>query len=124
MTDHTFPTGAELISALIDLHKETDDEGVIELIEAEMAVAASDPEVKDISRDPLCIPNVIDWMVTFYDSMSEESQQRFVRLRLFQELGAFEEQPTDRDTNPDNLPATLTQSEIQYLGSIGIEFVE
>ena len=108
------------MAALIDLHCETDDEDVLELIEVEMAVAASDPEIKDISRDPLCIPNVTDWMVTFHGGRPEESQQRFVRLRLFQELGAFEEQPTDRDTDPDNLPATLTQSEIQYLNSIGV----
>lgn len=110
------------MTALIDLHRETDDEDVLELIEAEMAVAASDPEIKDISRDPLCIPSVTDWMVKLHEGKPEESQKRFVRLRLFQELGVFEEQLTNRDTDPDNLPATLTPSEIQYFDSIG--FVE
>ena len=111
-----FPTGEPLLAALVQLHRETDDDEILDLIETEMsttewglvsvAVPVSEPE-PDAS-----IETLLDAHERFH--LIDKSVGRYTRLRIFEALGAFddEEMLQHREANG------LTDEEDEYLDDI------
>lgn len=124
MEENTYPSGAALMASLIDLHRETDNEDVIQVIEAEMEAAVHDPEIDEhIRGDPLVMPESSEWIIQIQNHdlyPRTEARRRYLRLRLCEELDAFDDPRSDRDTNPDNIPETLTDEELRYLARLDV----
>ncbi|SDM38868.1 hypothetical protein SAMN04487949_1494 [Halogranum gelatinilyticum] len=108
-----FPSGAPLLAALIRLHRETDDDDVVELIEREVEVAeAGLDEVKQFDSRPLPYASYHDLM-DYHDSFEghDASMRRYLRLRVCEELGAFDEKGMLRHREANG----LTDEEREYL---------
>lgn len=116
MSENPFPSGTPLIASLIELHRDTDNEDVAELIEAEIATEAFGlvpVAIPDGTPAPdASVESLIDLHGSFYPH--DKKVDRYIRLRIFDALGAFEETPVDRDRE-DNVMAGLSDDELRYL---------
>jgi hypothetical protein len=120
MDADTFPSGSALISALIDLHRETEDEEMIDLIESEIdteglgLVSVAIPDEK-------ALPDAsVEELLDVHDNFERRDKAvgRYLRLRIFETLGAFEEYQNDRGNDSEDVVAGLTDDELRYLQSI------
>ncbi|MFA1612021.1 hypothetical protein [Halobellus rubicundus] len=120
MDENHFPSGTPLIAALIDLHRETDDEEIRDLIEVEILteglglVSVAIPEEKPVPDAP------VEELLDLHDTFSRRSKTvgRYIRLRIFEELGAFEEIEMECDEAASFAVSELTDDQLRYLQSV------
>jgi hypothetical protein len=127
MTDD-FPIGTALISALIDLHRETDDDDVLDLIETEIVtevfgfVSVAVPDEKPAPE--ASVASLLEVHERF--AQRDKTVGRYIRLRIFEELEAFEAGSTDQDEDENDILAGLTDDQLRYLQSVdedGIQMI-
>lgn len=115
-----FPSGPALITALIDLHRKTDDEDIVELIETEIiteglgCLPMLDPDEKPAPE--ASVETLIDCHERFVHRNKKVG--RYIRLRIFEALGAFEGCQDNQDNDPFYVFSELTDEELYYLQSI------
>lgn len=119
MDNESFPTGTTLVEALVDLHRETDDEDVVELIEAEIAT-------EGFGLVPVAVPDEtpvpdasVETLIDLHETFAQRDKEvgRYIRLRVFDALGAFEETPVDCDDD-GSVIAGLSDDDLRYLGGL------
>ncbi|MGQ3327653.1 hypothetical protein [Halorubrum sp. FL23] len=119
MSENPFPSGTSLIASLIELHRNTDNEDVAELIEAEISTEAFGlvpVAVPDETPAPdASVETLIDLHGALYPG--DKTVDRYIRLRIFDALGAFEETPVDRDEE-DNVMAGLSDDDLRYAADL------
>lgn len=122
MTDTNYPTGAALIAALIELHRETDDEDVLQLVEEEIGCAGWGL-VEIATPDEHPAPDAeIEELVELHENAHRLGKDvlRYIRLRIFDELGAFE--GCDRQQNDEiNAFNNLTDDQLRYVESFDVD---
>ncbi|MDB9233343.1 hypothetical protein [Halorubrum ezzemoulense] len=120
--DDDFPSGTTLVEALVELYRETDDEDVVELIEAEIAT-------EGFGLVPVAVPDEtpapdasVETLVDLHETFAQRDKGvgRYIRLRVFDALGAFEETPVDRDDADDDgdVMAGLSDDDLRYLAAL------
>lgn len=120
MSNDCFPTGTALVEALVELHRETDDGDVAELIEDEIAT-------EGFGLVPVAVPDEtpvpdasVETLVEVHEKYGKRDKEvgRYVRLRVFDALGAFKQYPGDRDDDDGDVMAGLSDDDLQYLAAI------
>lgn len=118
--DTVFPSGPALLTALIDLHRKTDDEDVVELIETEIiteglgCLSMLDPDEKPAPEAS------VETLIDCHDRFVRRNKEvgRYIRLRIFEELDAFEGFHSNHDDDPFYVFSELSDEELCYLQSI------
>jgi hypothetical protein len=118
--DDDFPSGTTLVEVLVELHRETDDEDVVELIEAEIAT-------EGFGLVPVAVPDEtpapdasVETLVDLHETFAhrDRGMGRYIRLGVFDALGAFEETPVDRDDDDGDVMAGLSDDDLRYLDAL------
>lgn len=117
--DVGFPSGADLLTALIDLHRKTSDEDMIELIETEIKttgfglVSIANPGEKPAPEAS------VETLLDLHDTYSHHKHiGRYLRLRIFEKLNAFDQQGDTHSESDDDRISGLTDGELRYLSTL------
>jgi len=114
--DLDLPSDGELLSMLTDLHRETEDDEILNLIEKEIGCIAFDVPVKIPKRDPVAEPTTEEIM-SYLDVASDQETARYLRLRVFQTLDAWDSSAQAQNEEVDEPFTALSDDDLQYLHS-------
>ena len=113
-----FPSGTALLVALIQLHRETDDADVAELIEREIETVRDGlVPVADFDTPPHPYAPQSELMA-YVDHFTgcDEAVSRYFRLRVFKQLGVFDDKGMLHVRGTNGKPVEgLTDEEQEYL---------
>jgi hypothetical protein len=127
MSEENFPEGTALVEALIDLHRDLDEdnEEVLDLIETEMGtdmyglVELKYPDEKPVPDAP------VDELVEVHETFAGQDKGvgRYIRLRIFERFDAFEDVECGQKAGLDvqsrlNVPSELSDEDLAYLSEI------
>ncbi|MFC4359307.1 hypothetical protein ACFO0N_15280 [Halobium salinum] len=114
-------TGTALMKALIRLHREMDDGPARDLIYEEIRATAVGFVAVPRPNERPSVDASVEEMIEIHESMWHQHKDiaRYTRLRIAEELGAFEQSVESESTDDRFDPSGLSDDELQYLHEMG-----